>query len=236
MLRGINRQVIFHDDEDCLTFINVIKKKKIRSKFDLYAYCLMGNHVHLLLREKDESVSSIMQRICSSFVYWYNLKYDRNGHLFQERFKSEPVENERYLFTVLRYIHQNPIKAGIVRRIEDYKWNSYHEYFRKNSFIDTCYILNLFSEDLTESLNKYKEFMSQENDDICLDYDEKRRLSDDDLLLLIEEKFGVKKGLFHLLDDETRRNIIRRLKSLNGVSIRQISRVTGVSKYKVENA
>lgn len=236
MLRGINRQTIFHDDEDCLKFIDVMKNIKSKCTFELYAYCLMGNHVHLLLHEKDESVSTIIKRICSSFVYWYNLKYDRFGHLFQERFRSETVEDERYLFTVFRYIHQNPIKAGLVSRPEDYRWSSYNDYFMKRSFIDTTYILNLFSENLPEAVNKFKEFMAQENDDICLDYDEKPRYSDDDILKLIEEKYGVKKGFFHLLEEEKRMNIIRSLKSFKGVSIRQISRVTGISKYKVENA
>ncbi|MGV8147276.1 MAG: transposase [Alkaliphilus sp.] len=105
MIRGINRQMIFEDDEDYCKFLEVLKTTKEKSEFEIYGYCLMGNHVHLLLREGKESLSKVMQRICSCFVYWYNSKYDRYGHLFQERFKSEVVENEAYLITVLRYIH-----------------------------------------------------------------------------------------------------------------------------------
>ena len=114
MLRGVNRQTIFEDDQDCIKFIQILQKCKEKSGFELYGYCLMNNHVHLLLREVNESISLVMERICSSFVYWYNWKYDRLGHLFQERYRSEVVEIEAYLITVLRYIHQNPIKAGIV--------------------------------------------------------------------------------------------------------------------------
>ncbi len=91
MVRGINRQNIFEDDEDYSIFIHTIRKNKEKSKFELYGYCIMGNHVHLLSREGKEPLSLTMQRICSSFVFWYNLKYDRVGHLFQERYKSEVV-------------------------------------------------------------------------------------------------------------------------------------------------
>ncbi|MDH7526498.1 MAG: transposase, partial [Peptococcaceae bacterium] len=91
-----------------------------------------------------ESVSLTMQRICSGFVYWYNWKYDRLGHLFQERYKSEVVEDERYLLTVLRYIHQNPIKAGLTNTLEEYQWSSYQEYIHKPKMIDAEFILELF--------------------------------------------------------------------------------------------
>lgn len=77
-----------------------------------------------------------MQRICSSFVYLYNCKYDCYGHLFQERYKSEIVENESYFIIVLSYIHQNPIKVGITDSIEVYKWSSYHEYMHEDNIID----------------------------------------------------------------------------------------------------
>ncbi|SNS77668.1 Transposase IS200 like [Anaerovirgula multivorans] len=107
----------------------------------------MGNHVHLLLREGRKGISLSMQRICSSFVYWYNWKYDRFGHLFQERYKSEVVENEAYLITVLRYIHQNPVKAGITNTVKGYKWSSYHEYIDKQNIIDTEFILKLFAKE-----------------------------------------------------------------------------------------
>lgn len=140
MVRGINRQIIFEDDEDYLKFLDTIQKNKVKCKFDIYGYCLMGNHAHLLLREREETVSMVMQRLCSSFVYWYNWKYDRFGHLFQERYKSEVVEDEIYLLTVLRYIHQNPIKAGITNTLEGYRWSSYHEYISKNNIVDINFL------------------------------------------------------------------------------------------------
>ena len=111
MVRGINRQSLFEDDEDRQRLIQTIGVYKSISNYDLYGYCLMNNHIHLLMRETREPISQAIKRISSSYVHWYNLKYKRCGHLFQERFKSEVVETNAYFLTVLRYIHQNPIKA-----------------------------------------------------------------------------------------------------------------------------
>lgn len=81
----------------------------------------MSNHIHMLVREIEESISNTIKRVSSSYVFWYNKKYERCGHLFQERFKSEAVESDEYFLTVLRYIHQNPVKAGMTKSILDYR-------------------------------------------------------------------------------------------------------------------
>ena len=176
MVRGTNRQTIFEDDEDYEKFIDTIRKVKEKSGFKIYGYCLMGNHVHLLLHEGNESISLSMQRICSSFVYWYNWKYDRYGHLLQERFKSEVVESESYLITVLRYIHQNPIKAGIIDSIEGYRWSSYREYLEKENIIDTEIILKLFSMKREKAKKEFDKYMKETNEDMCLEYIESHRI------------------------------------------------------------
>ena len=85
-MRGINRQQIFIDDEDAERFLQVVRAAQTISGFTLYAYCLMGNHVHLVLKEGDEPLEKIMKRIGVRYVYWYNWKYMRSGHLFQDRF------------------------------------------------------------------------------------------------------------------------------------------------------
>ena len=113
ILRGVNRQQIFEDNEDYYKFLQVVEESKAISGFELFAYCLMSNHIHLLLKEIQEPIEQIMKRITTRFVYWYNIKYQRSGHLFQDRYKSEPVEDDAYFLTVIRYIHQNPVKAEI---------------------------------------------------------------------------------------------------------------------------
>lgn len=104
-MRGINHQNIFEDGEDYYQFINTLDRMRVRYDDDgipcgtnciYYAYCLMGNHFHLLIREREESVGETVKRIASSYVYYYNRKYGRDGHLFKERFKSEPVDDMAY--------------------------------------------------------------------------------------------------------------------------------------------
>ena len=125
MLRGIDKMNIFLCDSDYYIFLNHIKMAKERSNFLLLAYCLMTNHVHLLIKEGNEDLGDIIRRIAVGYAQYFNNKNGRIGHLFQNRFRSEPVNDERYLLVLLRYIHQNPVKAGIVKSIHEYKWSSY---------------------------------------------------------------------------------------------------------------
>lgn len=87
--------------------------------------------MHLMIREGMEDVAKIMKRITVSYVYYFNKKYKRIGHLFQDRFRSEIVEGDGYALSLTRYIHENPVKAGVVRGIGDYKWSSYNGYLRE---------------------------------------------------------------------------------------------------------
>ncbi len=168
MLRGINGQIIFEDNEDYEKMIQVIKEYKEVCGYEINAFCLMSNHVHLLIKEGKEVLGIIFRRIGSKFVYWYNLKYRRSGHLFQDRFKSEEVEDDKYFLSVLRYIHQNPIKAGIVDNIRSYPWSSYKEYFNRNGICDIGFGLSLFSENEKRAKELLDEFNHFENDDKLL--------------------------------------------------------------------
>ena len=147
MLRGINQQVIFEDEEDNNKFIETIKTYKAISGYKIYAYCLMSNHVHLLLKVEKEDLDLIIKRIAGSYVYWYNWKYHRRGHLFQDRFKSEPVEDDSYFLTVLRYIHQNPVKGNIVEDVEKYVFSSYNDYIEEETeLIDLDFVFSIYKQ------------------------------------------------------------------------------------------
>lgn len=147
MLRGINQQTIFEDDEDYSKFLSTLEKYKAVSGYKVFAYCLMSNHIHILLKTDNEDLDLIMKRIAGSYVYWYNWKYYRKGHLFQDRFKSEPIDDEKYLLTVLRYIHQNPVKAKIVKNIDEYIYSSYNDYIKvKSNLVDTDFVSDMLPE------------------------------------------------------------------------------------------
>ena len=224
MMRGINRQSIFLDDEDNEKFLQTVSDCKKVSEFDLYAYCLMGNHVHLLIKEGKETLEQIFKRIGSRYVYWYNWKYMRCGHLFQDRYKSETVENDPYFVTVLIYIHQNPIKAGFSKTIDDYKWSSYSEYVKKSRIIDTEFALELIGH------SEFKKIMNRKIDGICLENAEQRkRLTDDEFSKAIESSLNIKPNQIQFESREGMEHILRAALTIEGASTRQLSRVTGIS-------
>jgi putative transposase len=229
VLRGINKQRIFEDNQDYQKFLEIIKTNKDKSGYIVYTYCLMNNHIHLLIKEGTESLGNTFRRIGASFVCWYNWKYNRCGHLFQDRYKSEPVGTDSYFLTVLRYIHQNPTKAGIVKEIEQYPWSSYREYTTKSEICDTKFALKLFSEDYQEALELWERFNQAENNDQCLEYDDGTRLNDTEATEMIKSIVGVKiPSEIQRYEKQKRNPIIRKLRN-TGLSIRQISRLTGIS-------
>lgn len=230
MLRGINQQVIFEDELDYAKFLETLEKYKAVSEYKIYAYCLMSNHIHLLIKVEKEELDLIMKRIAGSYVYWYNWKYYRKGHLFQDRFKSEPVEDDAYFLTVLRYIHQNPIKAGLAETVDDYRYSSYHCYLdEKSRLVDSDLALSILEKD------DFIKFNNESNNDVCLDVEEKDfRINDIDARKIIQEVSKCSNATeFQKLLPKDRNEIIVKLKQ-RGLSIRQISRLTGISKGKVE--
>ena len=234
MMRGINKQVVFEDDEDKKKFLGIIERFRMISKYEIYGYCLMNNHIHMLLKENDESISAAIKRISSSYVYWYNMKYGRCGHLFQERFKSEIVENDTYQLTVLRYIHQNSVKAGLSKNVHDYRWSSYNEYTEKPVITNTDFVLSIYSPNREKAINSLIEHTKGQNDDKCLDYNDKIQISDSEIRNRID-----KLGIYNInelqqLDREKRDEIARKLKAIEGITIRQLSRVTGMSKSMID--
>jgi REP element-mobilizing transposase RayT len=229
MLRGINKQRIFEDKQDYQKFLNVLKETKEISDYDLYSYCLMSNHIHLLIKENEVELGEIFKRFGAKFVYWYNYKYSRTGHLFQGRFKSEVVETDSYLLTVLRYIHQNPRKANLVKSISNYPWSSYNEYIGNKNICDTQFILDIFSKNKSEALSEFVKFNNQTNNDLCLDLRENNRVNDSEAEEIIKKisKFNSPTFIQNVNDIE-RDKIIKKCKN-NGLSIRQIQRLTGIS-------
>ncbi|WP_416147453.1 transposase [Salipaludibacillus sp. HK11] len=196
MLRGVNRRQIFHDDEDCIRFLQTVGKYKLKSELGVYAWCLMGNHVHLLLSEGREDLSVTMKRIGVSYVWFYNQKYSSVGHLFQDRFRSESVETDGYLMRVSRYIHQNPVKAGLVKSADEWLWSSCQGYYGRRSFpdglLDEAILLRRLADDLSVARREYKKFNERVNDDEC-PFDrvnDRIRLSDEEAAEAIKEVIG----------------------------------------------
>lgn len=137
MIRGINKMQIFNDDADNIQFLHFLEFTQT-DEFQILAYCLMGNHAHLLIRTSKTGIEPLeagMKSLCIRYAAYYNRKYERIGTLFQDRYKSQPVTTVGYFLRVLRYIHNNPVAAGITDTMADYPWSSYRDYFATRS---TC--------------------------------------------------------------------------------------------------
>jgi putative transposase len=126
--RGNERRDIFIGDGDRLLFLDTVGKAADRFEVEVFAYVLMGNHYHLLLRTPRANLSKTMQWLGVAYTNRFNTRHARSGHLFQGRFKSIVVENDAYLLQLSYYIHRNPLRAGLVNRLIDYRFSSYGAY------------------------------------------------------------------------------------------------------------
>ena len=225
MLRGINRQRIFEDDEDRERFLEILKKAREKDGFDLIAWCLMPNHVHLLIHENEVKLETIFRRIGASYVYWYNGKYERTGHLFQDRFKSEPVEDDAYFLSVIRYIHRDPVKAGLCEKPEEYAYSSLKNYFEKDGLHDSGMVLEMMDE------AQFRDWNAQSVEEKCMDMSDqpRKQLTDSRAWDLIKRYSGCGNAAeFQGLEKDKRDTALRKALK-GGVSIRQASRLTGIS-------
>lgn len=160
--RGNNKDLIFFEDKNYLYFLTKIEKA-FSGKIELVAYCLMPNHYHLLVKvNKDGGLEEAMQKISTGYTRAINLAYNRTGHLFQGRFKNKFIPNNEYLLHLSRYIHRNPLRAGLVNSLDEWKHSSYHAYIglNKTDFIKNDIILNQFN-----SIEDYKQFVIEYQED-----------------------------------------------------------------------
>jgi len=161
--RGNEQRDIFREDADCIWFLKTVEEAKKALRFKIYLYVLMGNHYHITLEASQDHISKIMQFINSVYAIRFNTKYHRQGHLFQGRFKGLLVDKDNYLLELSRYIHLNPVKAGFVKRPEDYRWSSYRVYaYRElNALVDTELILEQFRSVLKNEYKEYRDFVNE---------------------------------------------------------------------------
>jgi REP element-mobilizing transposase RayT len=230
MLRGINQQNIFEDDADRRIFLECVAVSKELSGFRLYAYCLMSNHLHLLIEDGDEPLSIAFRRIGARYVFRYNWKYERNGHLFQDRYKSEPVESDNHFMAVLRYIYQNPVKSGLSTDVSNYPWSSYHLLDQCDGLVDNARLFEIMP------LADIRKFVKAQTDETFLDVKIGRRpaYSDKKAAEILTEICGAKNiTQFQRLSKENQSLAVRKLKERK-VPVRQQTRITGLSKGVVE--
>ena len=238
MLPGINRLDIFDEPEDYWTFIKILSTVQDRLDDNLitrtctchiYAYCLMPNHVHILLCEKKWKLGEIMKSVASSYVFYYNKKYGRIGHLFQDRFKSEPCNDSEYFITLFRYIHQNPVKAGLVGTAKDYPYSSWPNDYLGLATQLVCHTQPSISRYGIEELGAWVDTPLAEGID-CLDLNERNIIADETIRQMILIESGARNiAEFQLLAKDKQKDVIRYIFEELGAGPRQMSRVSGLS-------
>jgi len=122
--RGNNKEKVFAGNEEKYLFINILAEARVKYGFFINAYCIMDNHYHLIINDNGQDISKIMKDINYKYAKYFNYIYKRSGHVFQERFFSEIIDNTAYMHQVINYIHDNPVRAGITKSREEYKWSS----------------------------------------------------------------------------------------------------------------
>ena len=229
IVRGIGKQLLFEDDHDYRYYLTKLELYCMDTDVKVCAYCLMDNHVHLLVKGEAESVILLMKKIGVSYSWYYNKKYERVGHLFQDRYKSESIDNDIYFLSVFRYILKNPQKAGLCKAT-CYHWNSYRYYDNPLPFMDLTAIRNLLGD-----FGQYKEFIEKNDDDQGLEYSETRH-SDAWAKEELARCLGITSGTALQKYSKIERDVALVKLKERGLSVRQISRLTGIGRNVVQKA
>jgi REP element-mobilizing transposase RayT len=160
--RGISREKLYNSPRDYEKFLQYLEKATERFAVIVHTYCLMDNHYHLLLETAEPNLSVMMQWLNVSYATYFNRKHNRNGHLFQGRFKAILIDAEAYLKHLSRYIHLNPVRAKIIETPEQYRWSSYSAFIGKKKppkFLQTDWLLSNFGINTKKARKNYKEFI-----------------------------------------------------------------------------
>lgn len=233
MMRGNRKEKTFLEDRDYYVFLKLLKRYTDEFDVKVICYCLMTNHVHLLLYDPDFHLSELMKKFNSVYAKYFNSVHEYVGHIYQDNFKSEPINDEKYFLTAFRYILNNPVAAKLCISASQYQWSSY----RQNLRFDAPYIVSdniLFSffssfADIDEFIRKY------DDKDKCLDIQERFDTYEEARGYVIQN-MGIEnpQNIIRYPNDK-RKECIRKMKE-SGLTVNQISFVTRIpvsSVYRI---
>ncbi len=226
MLRGAGRQLLFEDDADRHAFLDMLSNQAESWNITIIAWCLMSNHVHLVICDNERKLSEFMKTLEVQYARRFNEKTGHVGHVFQERFKSVPIENDDYLLEVIRYVHNNPEKDGICPAGE-YPWSSFGEYVGEAEITDTTMVLSML-----DGPEHFAEFCAARSEDFHI-FAGGRRIPEDEVV-------GVASDILHGRDPAQLKNLtlsdrnddLRALRH-GGLTVRQIERLTGIGRKTI---
>lgn len=234
--RGNQKQNVFQDDADFSKYLTILSAYKERYVFILHSYALMSNHVHILIETPKFPLSKIMQGINQSYTMYFNRKYGMAGHLFQGRYKAILCDRDRYQLSLVKYIHLNPVRAGIIEAPEEYRWSS-HQYYLlpddKTSIVDTEAVLGMFSEDKEAANRLYRVFMEADasipREDVYCTV-EQRILGDQHFVEKVRKESNVKFQATRHEREYTLEQIAGAIEKVYGISLEEIRSISKSSR------
>lgn len=236
ILRSVNQHIIFEEDYDYQKFLYILSDCKKKFGIDIYAYCLMDNHIHLLIHALPAQLPSFFQSLGTIFVRWYNSKYERSGHLFQDRYHSIAVESEDGFLTALTYIHLNPVKANVCRFASEYRWSSFNAYYgAKNPLVNVSFAYGIAGS--KDSLLHYFAFQNTEaKSDSFKDVHREAThyITDENAMTVFKDVTRLKSTSEAARLPKVQRNDYVRLLREKKLTVRQIGRLMDISPSTVK--
>ena len=239
MMRGNNKNMIFSNASEKLYFLEQLNLQVKERNIEVVAYCIMDNHVHLLIGSDLEDMSEAIKRINIRFARRYNNKYEKIGHVFQDRFKSEVIHNDGHLVQVMRYIHNNPVKANMVNKAEEYTWSSYNSYINKKDRLIHSKTKDMIMEIFSGSIEEYKKFHLMDDTEEFLEIKEDLEREREERARRIISDYCKKYKVSKLEELANKRHILEEIivEMLNKSRLphRRIAEMTGTTRGIVNN-
>ena len=228
IVQGLNKEKIFNKEIYMKKYLQLINDNKKEYDIKVISYCIMNNHAHLLIyTDKTENMSNFMQKINSTYGNYYNFMENRVGYVFRNRFVSEPIYSEEYLLNCISYIHNNPVKAGIVEKCNEYRYSTYNDYIQNNIEEDILKLVFGSSKNYLEQINyvhkneyKFKDYVKDNMEDfdkILREFENKNNKS-------IEE---IKK------DKKLLKKCLMEIRERSGLSYNKIRIKLNIGKHKM---
>jgi len=174
--RGVNRCHIYNHNDDKEMFLQILNKSATLNKVIVHDYCLMDNHYHILLETTEDNLSTFMRVVNANYAKYFNKKYKRSGHLFQDRYKSKYILSEDYLYTLIRYIENNPLEASIITKVGKFPYTLAHQIFNNKTYYPCCKNSMLIKEFDIQTLNEFLGEPLSENELTYLKEQEKKKI------------------------------------------------------------
>lgn len=226
MVQGIRKEYIFPDDDCKGYYLTCLQKAKQYCEAKLLAFCVLGNHAHILAVVKDGvELTKYFRRVNSEYAMYYNRTRNRVGYVFRDRFKSELITDMRYLINCLAYIQNNPVKAGIVNQAEDYKYSSYTNYITQNGIIDFDEAGKYY---ITKADN-IKKIMKEFTNNVWMEYDDREYENKEKVLKEVIKKYGLTSDRIKT-DDELLKKAVKELQERSKLSIREIAKLFDIGR------